>query len=377
MLTRSKTRVVQIPKNTVDRNVKKVSTKKSKTVDKSIVHFADTTTNITIATTNDVNDNDTTTTTTTPTTTISNIQNENYVFKFTKISILLEHGFEETDLKKLKKAGFCTIEAIAYATRKELIKIKSHEIVCMEFKRATQIYKQRAAIKFITTGSKKLDGLLGGGIETGSLTEIFSEHRVLTSTFCENLAINCQQPTINGGHAKCVFIDTHGTFRTNNIIRIAQRRDLNAEECLENIAYVHVLNVDGLMKSLIDARALISEEKYSLLIINSIINHYRDFKMPEEACCRQNHLLKVFKVLHLIALEFNVAVLLVNEMVPSIENVKILIPAGGHTVSHATTTRLFFKNGHGNDKILQIYTSPHLAEAEASFSIANGEIGDV
>lgn len=37
--------------------------------------------------------------------------------------------------------------------------------------------EQRKDLVFISTGSKGLDTLLGGGMETGSITEIFGEFR--------------------------------------------------------------------------------------------------------------------------------------------------------------------------------------------------------
>ncbi len=45
------------------------------------------------------------------------------------------------------------------------------------FRSAKDYFAQRASILKITTGSSKFDELLGGGIETGSITEVFGEFR--------------------------------------------------------------------------------------------------------------------------------------------------------------------------------------------------------
>lgn len=50
----------------------------------------------------------------------------------------------------------------------------------------------RAEIIQLTTGSKELDRLLGGGIETGSITEIFGEFRTGKTQICHTLAVTCQ-----------------------------------------------------------------------------------------------------------------------------------------------------------------------------------------
>ena len=72
----------------------------------------------------------------------------------------------------------------------------------------------------ITTGSKELDKLLQGGIETGSITELFGEFRTGKSQLCHTLAVTCQLPVdMGGGEGKCLYIDTEG-MNANQAIRI-------------------------------------------------------------------------------------------------------------------------------------------------------------
>ena len=62
----------------------------------------------------------------------------------------------------------------------------------MGFTTATEFYKQREEIICLTTGSKELDKLLGGGIETGSITEIFGEFRTGKTQICHTLCVTSQ-----------------------------------------------------------------------------------------------------------------------------------------------------------------------------------------
>ena len=99
-------------------------------------------------------------------------------------------GIGAADVKKLLEQGYHTVEAVAYATMKTLTGIKgiseqkatkllteASKLIPMGFTTATEFHKQRAEIIHLTTGSKELDKLLGGGIETGSITELFGEFR--------------------------------------------------------------------------------------------------------------------------------------------------------------------------------------------------------
>ena len=62
----------------------------------------------------------------------------------------------------------------------------------MTFCTASDYYQKREGIIKITTGSTKLDELLGGGIETGSITEIFGEFRTGKTQICHMLCVTCQ-----------------------------------------------------------------------------------------------------------------------------------------------------------------------------------------
>jgi len=51
-------------------------------------------------------------------------------------------------------------------------------------------------------------------------------------------------------------------------------------------------------------------------------------------------------------------------------------PIGGNIIAHASTTRLKFKKGRGENRICQVYDSPTLPEAECQFSVGNAGVDD-
>lgn len=92
----------------------------------------------------------------------------------------------------------------------------AQKIVPLGFQSATEVHLRRSELVCITTGSKQLDTLLGGacafltfmlkdsdrnltgGIETGSITELFGEFRTGKSQICHTLAVTCQVCRIEG-----------------------------------------------------------------------------------------------------------------------------------------------------------------------------------
>lgn len=73
-----------------------------------------------------------------------------------------------------------------------MLKAEASKLVPMGFTTATEFHQKRSEIIQLTTGSKELDRLLGGGIETGSITEIFGEFRTGKTQICHTLAVTCQ-----------------------------------------------------------------------------------------------------------------------------------------------------------------------------------------
>lgn len=60
------------------------------------------------------------------------------------------------------------------------------------FTTALEVQVRRNNLIYITTGSSDMDKLLGGGIETGSITELFGEFRTGKTQICNTLAVTCQ-----------------------------------------------------------------------------------------------------------------------------------------------------------------------------------------
>lgn len=89
------------------------------------------------------------------------------------------------------KKQLITIKGISEA-KAEKIYGEASKMVHMGFTTATELHLKRSELISLTTGSRELDKLLGGGIETGSVTEIFGEFRTGKTQLCHTLAVTCQ-----------------------------------------------------------------------------------------------------------------------------------------------------------------------------------------
>merc|ERR1719328_808327 len=313
------------------------------------------------------------------------------------VKVLEQHGISSTDCKKLQEAGFYTVESVVYAPRKKLcdvkgiseqkadkIQLEAMKLVPTGFTTATEMHLKRSQIIQVTTGSKELDKLLNGGIETGSITELFGEFRTGKSQLCHTLAVTCQLPIDNGGaEGKCLYIDTEGTFRPERLLAVAERYGLQGSDVLDNVAYARAYNSDHQMTLLTQAAAMMSESRYAIVIVDSATACYRtDYSGRGELSARQMHLARFLRMLLRLADEYGVAVVLTNQVVAQVDGAAMFSadpkkPIGGNIMAHASTTRLYLRKGRGEQRICKIYDSPCLPEGEAIFAINTDGIGDV
>lgn len=307
---------------------------------------------------------------------------------FNPIERLETVGIAASDVKKLKEAGYHTVESVAYTTAKQLATVKgiseqkvakllegAAKLVDMGFSTAAEALRSREAQIKLTTGSAELDKLLGGGIETGSITELFGEFRTGKTQLCHTLCVTAQMGVgQGGGEGKALFIDTEGTFRPERISEIAERFGMNPADVLENVAYARAYNSDHQLTLLEQACAMMTDSRYSLIVVDSATALLRtDYSGRGELAARQMKLAQFLRRLQRMADEFGVAVVVTNQVVATVDATVSfgpqIKPIGGNIMAHACQTRLFLRKGRGENRICKVYDSPSLPEGEATFAI--------
>lgn len=311
-----------------------------------------------------------------------------------KVASIEDLELTPTVLSKLMEAGFKTLESIAAANSAELasiagiplptaqrIVIKARDLLGLKFKTALELRIERAKIGRITTGSKSLDALLGGGIETKSITELFGEYGSGKTNICHQLAVNVQLPEERGGlNGRALYIDTEGTFRWERIEAMAKGVGLDPEVAMRNIIWARAINSDHQISLVEEAtNELLPSENIKLLIIDSVISHFRaEYTGRETLAIRQQKLNKHLHDLARIAEAFDIAVVVTNQVMarPDLYFGDPTQAVGGHVLAHAPGVRVQLRKGRGNKRIARVVDAPHLPEGEAVFVITEEGIRD-
>jgi len=295
-------------------------------------------------------------------------------------------GVGRVTAQKLREAGYLTVRDVAFASVKELAEVigsedRAYQIIraaqkllgIKPFVTALELYERRRNIKKISTGVRSLDELLGGGIETRAITEFVGEFGAGKTQLCHQLAVMVQLPEDKGGlNAKALYIDTEGTFRPERIMQIAKYRGLDPKEALKGILYARAYNSDHQMMIVDEARKIIDKENIRLIIIDSLISHFRaEYPGRENLAERQQKLNQHISQLLRIADIHNVAVVVTNQVIaqPDVFFGNPLKPAGGNVLAHGATYRIWLRKSKESIRIAKIFDSPMHPEREVTFKI--------
>jgi DNA repair protein RadA len=171
-------------------------------------------------------------------------------------------GVGKSIAKRLKEAGFANAETLAITTARELkekakyekleaaqrIVEAAREALGCRFMTALEYWELEKKKLRCTTGSKALDGVLGGGIETRAITEFGGKFGSGKTQICLMLCVTAQlKPEEGGFGGRVLFFDTEGTFSSRRVYQIAAENGLDPGQALNNIILSRVYTSDHQM----------------------------------------------------------------------------------------------------------------------------------
>jgi DNA repair protein RadA len=302
-------------------------------------------------------------------------------------------GVASTTVNKLLKAGFTTIEAVAHTPAREIADlagmgsdtaVKVCRLARMHvdpgFVPALEILDMRQHMVKCTTGSQELDRILGGGVETGAITELIGEFGSGKTQICFTLAVTSQQPVEEGGFdGNVCVIDTEGTFMPERIMQIAEERGLDSTKVLEKILIARAYNSEHQIILINSLPELVEKSGIKLVIMDSMIGHFRGEYIGRGTLAeRQQKLGSCLSKLLRVAEAFNISVVLTNQVLSTPDTMygDPNKPTGGHVMAHACTHRVFLRKGRQNTRLARVIDSPSLPEEKIRFAITAAGVVD-
>ena len=246
------------------------------------------------------------------------------------------------------------------------------------FTTANEIYEKRKSEYRISTGSKNLDELLDGGIETRAITELYGEYGTGKTQICHTLCVTVQQSKAEDNISRALYIDTENTFRPERIASIASARKIDPSVALENVIVAKAYNSSHQEVIVQESPNVINLHNIKIMIVDSIVSHYRAEYLGRSVLSeRQQRINRLLHILLRIAETCKIAVVITNQIQSSPDAIfgDPNKATGGNVMAHTSTYRLYLKKA-GKNRIARMVDSPYHSEREILFALNEQGIGD-
>ncbi|MFC6716149.1 DNA repair and recombination protein RadA [Natrialbaceae archaeon GCM10025810] len=320
---------------------------------------------------------------------------------------------------KLTEAGYDSYQSLAVASPSELSNTAdvgestASDIVRAArdaadiggFETGSTVLERRNKIGKLSWHIDEVDDLLGGGVETQSITEVYGEFGAGKSQVTHQMAVNVQLPQEVGGlHGSVIFIDSEDTFRPERIddmvrglpeeaieAALADREieggpndeaalEALVEDVLEKIHVAKAFNSNHQMLLAEKAKELASEHEESdypvrLLCVDSLTAHFRaEYVGRGNLADRQQKLNKHLHDIDKVGNLYNAAIIVTNQVSsnPDAFFGDPTKPIGGNILGHKSTFRIYLRKSKGDKRIVRLVDAPNLPDGEAVMRVQDG-----
>lgn len=321
-------------------------------------------------------------------------------------------GVGPATAEKLQENGYDSFQGIAVAspaelsntadvgesTANDIIQAARESADIGGFETGAAVLERRERIGKLQTQVSEVDEMLGDGVETQSITEVYGEFGAGKSQVTHQLSVNVQLPPEVGGlGGSAIFVDSEDTFRPERIDEMVRglddpliaaamddreiEGDPGDEEALSELIetfldHIHVAKAFNSNHQILlteKAQEIASEHEDSeypvrLLCVDSLTAHFRaEYVGRGELANRQQKLNKHLHDIDRVGNLYNAAVVVTNQVQsnPDAFFGDPTKPIGGNILGHKSTFRIYLRKSKANKRIVKLVDAPNLPDGES------------
>jgi len=236
----------------------------------------------------------------------------------------------------------------------------------------------------LSSGSKYIDNMLGGGFHAGKMYLIFGANKTGKTQFTHQI---CVQSYNEGKKQKkrektpiVYYFDTENTFRAERIRELASTRDLGLKDILKNIMVSQIMSNSALLLALNNLEGRIKNNIGNVLIIDSINNYYRYEQGDKTISFYQakNTFMSILNKINELTEKFGLIAIATAQIAPNFIEDAIIKekPVGNQFLNHFFTEYLYLSSKDKDTNYIHLVNSSFLPEKKIAYKITSAGIED-
>ena len=225
----------------------------------------------------------------------------------------------------------------------------------------------------ISTGSKIIDDVIGGGFHSNKTYIIFGANKTGKTQLCHQISVQAYHKSF-----KLIYLDTENTFRPERISVLAKTREIESEKILKNILISKIMSNPAFLLKLNEIEDVIKQNNAKILIIDSINNYYR-FELSDKEVSSfraKTRFWKILEKINKLTCKYNLITILTAQVAPNfIENSIIReFPVGLRYLNHYFSEVVYLNRKESGMGYLHLLNSHQFPEKKARYMITNNGI---
>ena len=238
--------------------------------------------------------------------------------------------------------------------------------------------------RILSSGSKYVDNVLGGGFRSGKMYLIFGANKTGKTQISHQLCVQSYKERIEQKNSKIsrdvYYFDTENTFRAERIRELASTRDLASNGILKSIVVSQIMSNSAMLLALNKLEGRIKKKFGDVLIIDSINNYYRYEQGDKSISFHQakKTFMSILNKINELTEKYGLIAIATAQIAPNfIENAIIKeTPVGNQFLNHFFTEYLYLSHRDEDSNYIHLVNSSFLPEKKISYKITSAGIED-
>ena len=227
----------------------------------------------------------------------------------------------------------------------------------------------------ISTGSKNINTVIGGGFQSRKTYVVFGANKTGKTQLCHQLSVQAFHDVL-----KLIYLDTENTFRPERIRELAAAYSIEGEKALKNILVSKIMSNTALLLKLNEVEILIKQNNIKILIIDSINNYYRFERGVKDVSFFKTRItfLRILEKINALTQKYNLITILTAQIAPNFNENAIIkeIPVGMQYLNHFFSEFLYLSYREENMSYIHLLNSQLLPEKKILYKITKKGLQD-